>query len=243
MFVKEKATILITTNPGHSSLIKNMRYNVDKTYAAMIADAGGIPVGVASLRFADEFCEMADALLLTDGIFINPRYYKELYYNKQYETNYYRDTVEFALFDRFYKAGKPILGIGRGMHLINAALGGNLIQNLVEQTGRNHNLDYLHKIETEEGSLVRQVYGTSSFVNSHHEQAVDHLAEGFVATAYSTDGTIEALEHKEKPIWGIQWLPQQMCICGSPEAKETATYELAKAFIEKVSMNKERHYH
>lgn len=124
-----------------------------------------------------------------------------------------RDRAELALIAAFLSAGKPILGICRGMQMLNIALGGSLIQDLSPQArpfhgGAGH--DLVHPLRTVEGSLICRLYGPRLQVNSTHHQAVDRLGEGLTGTAWSESGFAEALEHQSLPILGVQFHPERM---------------------------------
>lgn len=132
-----------------------------------------------------------------------------------------RDQAELELFCAFARAGKPILGICRGMQLINVALGGTLIQDLSPDSrpfhgGAGH--DLVHPIRSMAGSLLDQLYGPVFLVNSTHHQAVDCLGEGLCATAWAESGFVEALAHRTLPILGFQFHPERMAFGHRREA-------------------------
>jgi len=124
-----------------------------------------------------------------------------------------RDRAELALFRAFYEAGKPILGVCRGMQVINVALGGDLIQDLPGDLLPFHGRadhDLVHPIRTAEGSLLRELYGPVFPVNSIHHQAIGALGQGLRATAWAEGGFCEAFAHETRPIWGYQFHPERM---------------------------------
>ena len=113
----------------------------------------------------------------------------------------------------FSQAGKPILGICRGMQVINVALGGDLIQDLpADQRVFHGNGDeeLVHPIRSLEGSLLHQLYGPLFPVNSIHHQAVHRLGEGLRAIAWSESGFAEAIDCPGRPIFGVQFHPERM---------------------------------
>lgn len=125
-----------------------------------------------------------------------------------------RDRAELALFQAFYQAGKPILGICRGMQLINVALGGALIQDLPPEQRPFHGGgggDLIHPVRAEEGGLLHRLYGPVFPVNSAHHQAVGAPGRGLRATAWSESGFPEALELPGYPLLGVQFHPERMC--------------------------------
>ncbi|MBE6651341.1 MAG: gamma-glutamyl-gamma-aminobutyrate hydrolase family protein [Ruminococcaceae bacterium] len=155
-----------------------------------------------------------DGLLLCGGEDIAPRYYNEEIRTSKV-INEERDRAEFALLDAFVKAGKPVMGICRGMQLINVFFGGSLTQHIATADERHYALeggDFVHKVNAEGDSIVQSLYGDSFYVNSRHHQAVNKIGNGLkVAAVSSEDGVIECIEHSRMPIFGTQWHPERMC--------------------------------
>lgn len=149
-----------------------------------------------------------DCLLLTGGADIHPsRFGKKLLPNGSERLDLPRDELEFALFASFAALGKPILGICRGMQVINVALGGTLIQDLPSQRGVRHSSPegqppLFHDVVWTDGRRGR--------VNSYHHQAVDILGAGLEVFAASPDGTVEAVMHDTLPVFAVQWHPERM---------------------------------
>ncbi|MFH9063801.1 gamma-glutamyl-gamma-aminobutyrate hydrolase family protein [Streptomyces coeruleorubidus] len=120
-----------------------------------------------------------------------------------------RDAWELALIDAALTARVPLLGICRGMQLLNVALGGTLVQHLdghAEVVGVFGN----HAVKPVPGSLYAGVVPEETSVPSYHHQAVDRLGTGLVPSAYADDGTVEALELPSGEGWvlGVQWHPE-----------------------------------
>jgi putative glutamine amidotransferase len=120
-----------------------------------------------------------------------------------------RDAWELALIDAALTARVPLLGICRGMQLLNVALGGTLVQHLdghAEVVGVFGN----HAVKPVPGSLYAAVVPDETSVPAYHHQAVDRLGEGLVPSAYADDGTVEALELPSGEGWvlGVQWHPE-----------------------------------
>ena len=124
-----------------------------------------------------------------------------------------RDKAEMELFHAFFEAGKPILGVCRGMQLINVALGGDLIQDLPPHIcvfhGRTDH-DLVHPIRNLEGSLLYELYGSVCPVNSFHHQAVNRLGAGLRAISWAEGGFPEAVDCPGRPILGVQFHPERM---------------------------------
>ena len=124
-----------------------------------------------------------------------------------------RDKAELELFQAFFQAGKPILGICRGMQLINVALGGTLIQDLPQEQGVFHSggkTDMVHPLRALEGSVLHRLYGPVLPVNSSHHQAVDTLGRGLRAIAWAESGFAEAIDFPGRPLLGVQFHPERM---------------------------------
>ena len=119
-----------------------------------------------------------------------------------------RDTAELMLLERFIAAGKPVLGICRGIQIINVFFGGTLCQDLPGHAAADGK-DSFHAVCTVRSPLL-PVCGPVCRVNSAHHQAVDALGRGLRAIQWAEDGTVEALCHDCLPIWGVQWHPERL---------------------------------
>lgn len=161
-----------------------------------------------------------DALVLTGGGDIDPRIYGgNAVHGSLYEVSPERDAFEAAHVRRALDVGIPVLGICRGMQLVNVALGGTLITDLEEAGHPPHRtvngVKCRHGVRLEPGSVMAGRLGIDSgWVISSHHQAVDRPGEGLAVTARSDDGVIEALELTgtggELRILCVQWHPERM---------------------------------
>jgi putative glutamine amidotransferase len=120
-----------------------------------------------------------------------------------------RDAWELALIGAALDAGMPVLGICRGMQLLNVALGGTLVQHLqghAEVVGVFGG----HPVKPVPGSLYAGIVPEEATVPTYHHQAVDRLGAGLVPSAYAADGTVEAVELPAERGWvlGVQWHPE-----------------------------------
>lgn len=117
----------------------------------------------------------------------------------------WRDETELELLDAFAREGKPILGICRGMQLINVYFGGTLCQHLREEHQNGG-----HWISVKSETILSRLLGQTCFVNSYHHQGIRRLAAGLRASALTADGLIEGLEGEDGKFLGIQWHPERM---------------------------------
>ena len=153
-----------------------------------------------------------DGLLLPGGGDIDPVYYGEEM-NGSDEPDRELDKAQRDILDAFVKAKKPILGICRGMQLINIYFGGSLYQDLGTRdihTRKNGN-DSIHSVKSvEEGNLFEKFYGKTFNINSAHHQGTKKLGKGLKEVLRSEDGVCEAVIHEELPIIATQFHPERM---------------------------------
>ncbi|MGW7819423.1 gamma-glutamyl-gamma-aminobutyrate hydrolase family protein [Streptomyces puniciscabiei] len=120
-----------------------------------------------------------------------------------------RDAWELALIEAALEAGMPVLGICRGMQLLNVALGGTLVQHL-EGHAEVVGVFGGHPVKPVPGSLYAGIVPEETTVPTYHHQAVDRLGAGLVPSAHAADGTVEAVELPADRGWalGVQWHPE-----------------------------------
>jgi putative glutamine amidotransferase len=185
-------------------------------YPEAIERAGGVPVIVPLLRpkAIAALLDRVDGVCLPGGPDLQPSVYGEEPHPELGPTEPRVDAVELALVRAADRLGLPILGICRGMQVLNVARGGALHQHLPDVVGDHlehrqpdHGSVTTHRVETAPHSRLRSTLGGPVLeVNSFHHQAVRTLGKGLVATAWAEDGTIEAIEHPgERLILGVQW--------------------------------------
>ena len=191
-------------------------------YSDAVYAAGGLPWIVPFTTKTVALKEIAhhlDGLILTGGGDIAPYVYGEEPRVGLGEVSPLRDQVEIDLLKAMLDLHKPVLGICRGIQVINAALGGTLYQDLVRQWGTDvqHSQkappDHTaHTVVLKEGARLTEIMGvTETRVNTRHHQAVKKTAPGFTAVAHSADGVIEAIETQEYPfVIGVQWHPENL---------------------------------
>ncbi len=168
-------------------------------------------LGVKTLTFnngnmADFAAEHCDFLLLTGGADVNPEYYGAEKIKETYFVNNRNDELDFQMIKAFIKADKPILGICRGLQIINVYFGGSLYQHRPEHS---LNEEDRHDINITKDSFLFDCYKKDRIgVNSLHHQGIDKVATGFKICASSDDGVIEAIS-KDK-IFAVQWHPEML---------------------------------
>lgn len=194
-------TPLILISSGRFMDTLSISRRQSELYAACLSAAGGFGV-IHSGATAAVLAARCDGLLLAGGGDIHPARYGQACSCDQLSVDYVRDAEEETLFDAFFARSKPILGICRGMQIINVFLGGTLQQYV---TGH---VNCCHAIRCT-GWLADQI-GENPMVNSYHHQIVDRMAHELLPVAHAPDGTVEALVHPSAPLLGVQWHPERM---------------------------------
>jgi len=172
------------------------------------------------------------SLLLTGGADIYPEFYSdwsETGIRNNNSVNDYipeRDGFEFKLIDYAIDSRIPVLGICRGMQLINCRLNGSLINDIETVRGVNHRKiadyeDRYHTVNVTSGTLLNEITGEKTgTVNSSHHQGIDRMGEGLKISARSLDGIVEGFEWDETSgksfLLAVQWHPERMNDKSSP---------------------------
>lgn len=153
-----------------------------------------------------------DGLLLPGGGDMDPKFYGQERIPACGEPNLLRDAAEPLLLRAFLAADKPVLGICRGIQVMNAVLGGDLYQDIkpFEHLPHNGHWAKVHTVTIRRGTLLSHILGQDTvLVNSQHHQAVDRVAPGFTLAALSEDGIVEAIEKPDARFClGVQWHPE-----------------------------------
>lgn len=208
-----KKPLILMTGSADVSQRGLRRVSYYKNYPEALESHGAVVLNVSACDAgtAEGLAALANGLFLVGGGDIEPRRYGEERHPLCGEPEEGRDELEFPLVRAFLEAGKPILGICRGLQVLNVALGGTLWQDIPEQMGLSHPGDSVHPVRTAEGSLFRRLFGEEFSVNSYHHQGVKDLAPGLVPGAWDETGRIvEAFSHETLPIWATQWHPERM---------------------------------
>ena len=193
---------------------------VPEIYLAAVWSACGQPVVITSgipLEAAPRYLDLLDGLILTGGGDVNPARYGRQREALTFGVSDSRDAMELTLARHAIARQLPVLAICRGSQVLNVALGGTLVQDLVTAGRDDHRTagaaPTSHDVSIRSGSLLAEVMGSDRLhVNSLHHQGVDDLGEGMQVSALAPDGSIEAIE-RDGPGWalGVQWHPELMC--------------------------------
>lgn len=197
------------------------RSYVNDDYVRSVAMAGGVPYIipiVSDEELVKEQISNVDALILSGGHDVNPLIYGEEPKQKLGAILPERDKFDLCLLREACKMNKPVLGICRGIQLMNAAFGGTINQDLsydencyIKHFQETSPSTGGHVVEIEEESRLYSIIGSKITTNSFHHQSLKRVADGFKVAARTKDGTIEAIEKNgEGFVVGIQWHPEMM---------------------------------
>jgi putative glutamine amidotransferase len=224
---------------------------MSQRYVLSLTNAGAVPwlIPLIDDETLRGVYDALDAVFLPGGADIDPVSYGTPPHPLCDKTDRERDRVELALARWAIDDGKPILGVCRGMQLINLAAGGTLFQDIAEQmpesikhdyfpfSGQHFTRDYLaHEVSVVAGTRLAGVFGAGPLrVNSMHHQGVRDIGEGLVVSATAPDGLVEALESSDgQYVVGVQW---------HPEALTDSQIAARQLFDEFVQIAAESHHH
>lgn len=198
---------------------KNLSY-AENDMLAYLAGKGALPLLIPDLdwEIQKRYLQEVDALVLQGGTDIAPETYGEFpSQNGRWPGDKHRDEYERKLLDYAVAEQIPVLGICRGMQMINVYFGGSLYQDLesefsaqvVHRDAQKYDTVH-HQVNLLENEFLAEIYEAKTLeVNSVHHQGIKSLGADLVICARSAeDGLIEAIRHKQLPIWGVQWHPE-----------------------------------
>jgi putative glutamine amidotransferase len=190
-----------------------------QTYVRAVVAAGGVPVVLPPLPgLIDQVLPRLDGLVVAGGPDVDPvRYGAEPGPDTQ-PPDRARDDAETGLLAAASELDLPVLGICRGMQVMNVVRGGTLVQHLPAVVGTDVHCPIpgryaWHDVEVVPGSRLASALGAREgvpvSVPTYHHQAVDALGADLVVTAHAPDGVVEAVEDPRRPFWlGVQWHPE-----------------------------------
>jgi len=200
------------------------RLFLDSTHLRNVISAGGLPSVFGVNGSPEDVLKHVDGILLIEGPDVHPRAYGEDPSESIKYVDVARDEFEIRLVRLAVEEGIPLLGIGRGMQVINVALGGTLYQDVREiPKAIKHDWDpdsmdprqRVHGLRIKTSSMlyellkeVLDIGGTNEVfmrVNSFHHQAVKRVGDGLKPVAYADDGLTEAIEGEGNFVIGLQW--------------------------------------
>ena len=198
-------------------------YGLNEVYIDAVSSHGGFPLMIArpEAQELETLLPHVHGILLSGGIDVDPIHYHEVRDEQLCNIDAPRDRVELYLVMRARELNIPLLGICRGMQLINVALGGSLYQDLPTQfqSTIEHRADDTHErakimhevILNEDARLAKITNTTRLMVNSLHHQGVKVLADELVPEGKSPDGLVEAFTHRTHPfLIGVEWHPEEL---------------------------------
>ncbi|WP_431803611.1 gamma-glutamyl-gamma-aminobutyrate hydrolase family protein [Halobacillus andaensis] len=212
--------------------------NLHEKYIQAVIQAGGIPAVIPAGTeegMAEAWLTVCSGIILSGGEDVDPYSYQAEPYPKMQKTNGKRDKLEIEIVKQAQNQNKPILAICRGLTMVNAALGGTVIQDIetnlpnainhFQQAARS---EPTHEIQIDPQSRIFQIFNRSNIrVNSMHHQAIDQLSPVLKPVAVASDGIIEAVEGSSESslLWGIQWHPEEMA------SEDPGMQQLFKEFV------------
>ena len=232
---------LIGLTPSHNT--ENQDISMRPTYLKALKAAGAIPVVLPLEIPREDLAQLVgvlDGFLFVGGPDVHPFLFGEETIDGCGSVSLQRDTMELNLLSLAISVRKPILGICRGIQLINISLGGTIYQDIKSQyqvaAPIAHDQPFYydipcHTVNVTVGTMLSRITGLleggSIQVNSMHHQSVRNLAPGLVACGHSPDGLIEAVEKPDYPfLMAVQWHPEYLW------EKDNAAAQIFRTFVD-----------
>ncbi len=229
--------------------LETERFYLGRFYSEAVEAAGGVPVHLSLIpkaTYVKEVLERLDGMLLPGSASdVDPLRYGRDPHRKLGAVHPVRDETDMLALAEVEQHGMPLLAICFGMQIWNVSAGGTLIQDIESESpaaltheqgaprGRRS-----HRLRVLSGSALAAFAGSESvLVNSHHHQAIETVGEGLRATAWASDGLIEALEERRADRWavGVQWHPE------IDWERDVLSQNIFKSFIEAADLFSARH--
>lgn len=220
---ERRPTIGVTSGNTLVPIVEGLldSHYVGRNYTRALSAAGAVPIVLPAVQdapdtLADELLDRVDGLLLTGGVDIAPSVYGAPWPPAQ-EPEPLRDRLEVALVRAALERGIPLLGICRGMQMLNVALGGTLHRDIEHEGVEARTVDTyegvrFHDVPVTAGSLLHRVLGRERVqVMCLHHQSPDRIGDGLRVGARADDGIVESVELDGEPFaLGVQWHPEAM---------------------------------
>jgi putative glutamine amidotransferase len=215
----------------------------ENDYIRALVAAGLRPEEIVVLRPGDSIPGPFDGVVIGGGDDVDPvRYGREILEGANVAIDHGRDSVDFPVFEEAWRSAIPVLGICRGLQVVNVARGGTLVQDLplerpsdVEHQFPKRENERHHPVRVEPDTLLGRIAGSPEIeVNSRHHQAIDHPAGGLVVSATAPDGVIEAVEGRDgRWLVAVQWHPENL-------TDDEVSQNLFREFVSEVRSRKAR---
>lgn len=229
---------------GISVNYKDGTSRIADAYVQAVVLAGGTPLLVPVTDDEQTLAaavRQLDGLVLSGGADIDPKYFGEDIMPECGAIDATRDTYDLRLVDYARRYQTPILGICRGMQILNVQMGGTLYQDIYAQNtatllrhdqGDTPRTEATHQVAVGRGTKLEEITAAKTLsVNSFHHQAVKDIAPTLRASAHSTDGLCEAVESPDYPIVGVQWHPENLAVVGQKEHRALFEWLVGEAKI------------
>ena len=216
-FAKDsRLRVAISKGSGHKSYKNYINWVNDKYPDIEVIDLFEKPKS-----YIDSVLSISNGLLLSGGLDVHPGRFGRERDTLQCEIDPMRDTLEFYIIDYAVSHKMPILGICRGLQIMNVAMGGSLIVDIPteikEHVEHSNNIpeDSYHRVIIEKNTLLQKLTNSNEeIVNSSHHQSIDKLGKNLMISAKAADGVVEGIEWKDKKnmSWflGVQWHPERL---------------------------------
>jgi putative glutamine amidotransferase len=191
---------------------------VPRPYLDALRRAGARPLVIAAPEEdpPEDILAPFDGLVLIGGGDVDPARYEQPAHSEVYGIERDRDALEIDLLLEADERGVPVLGICRGLQVVNVAFGGTLHQHLPEVPGmERHGVPrgtprLMHEVKVAESSRLHEASGQVALdAASSHHQGIDRLGEGLSVAAWSGDGLVEAVERSDGWVVAVQWHPEE----------------------------------
>ncbi|MGT2932630.1 gamma-glutamyl-gamma-aminobutyrate hydrolase family protein [Streptococcus catagoni] len=209
-----KPIIGITANQRLNIALNDLPWSYAPAgFSEAVTRVGGVPLllPIGDELAAKTYVSLVDKIILIGGQNVDPKFYNEERKASNDDFFLARDIYEIHIIKEAMKQKKPILGICRGLQLMNVVLGGNLHQD-IDNHWQEAPSDFLyHDIEIKKESPLFPIYGEKVLINSFHHQSINRLADGLKTIAKDPrDGTIEAVisDKDDLSFLGVQWHPE-----------------------------------